>query len=291
MKITAETPPSSPGAADGSGPSPFPAGTGLVVVGHGTANTIGAAETAAVAEKVGRLVPDLPVELGFLEVIEPSIDAAVGRLADRGCREVLALPILLFAAGHAKRDVPIALAEAAARRGLAVRQAAPLGLHPEIIRLARRRYFQTVADLPPLNDAEALLVVGRGSSDPTAAGQLWGLIRRCFAAVPRIARQQVRVGFVAAAQPSLDDAIRAICQPVEGRPPVGRVVVQPHLLFPGHVETQVTTRLAQAREEQPQVDWLQVPRLGPANEVARALFERGLEAAWAQRFRTTVPGR
>ena len=96
---------------------------------------------------------------------------------------------------------------------------------------------------------------------------------------------------VAAAQPSLDDALRAICQPVEGRPPVGRVVVQPHLLFPGHVETQVTTRLAQAREEQPQVDWLQVPRLGPANEVARALFERGLEAAWAQRFRTTVPGR
>lgn len=236
------------------------------------------------AEQVARLVPGVPVELGFLEVIEPSIDAAVGRLADRGCREVLALPILLFAAGHAKRDVPSALAEAVSRRGLTVRQAAPLGLHPAIVQLVRRRYAESVSGLPTLTTAEALLVVGRGASDPTAVPQFWALIRRCFATVARVAVRPVRIGFVAAARPTLDEAIAALVRPAAGQPVIGRVVVQPHLLFQGHVEHQVSARLEQARGDYPEIEWLQVPRLGPSEEVVRALLDRGCEAAWFGRL-------
>jgi hypothetical protein len=60
-------------------PSFLPA-VGIVVVGQGTANSTGSNETAAVAERVARLCPGVLVELGYLEVIEPSIDAAVSRL-------------------------------------------------------------------------------------------------------------------------------------------------------------------------------------------------------------------
>lgn len=285
MTSAAETSPSLPGGSVfepplAGRPAVFPPHLGIVIVGHGTANRTGAAETAAVAEQVARLVPGTPVELGFLEVIEPSIDTVVGRLADRGCRELLVVPILLFAAGHAKRDVPAAVAEAALRRGLAVRQAAPLGLHPAIVRLVRRRYCETVAGLPSLPAGEALLVVGRGASDPTAGPQLWALVRRCFAGMSRVATQPVRVGFVAAARPTLDEAIAALGRSAVGQPLCRRVVVQPHLLFCGHVENQVTARLERAREEHPQIEWLQVPRLGPAEEVVQALLDRGLEAAW-----------
>lgn len=297
MKPATEMSPSLPGEPV---PSPclgarvpsFPPHAGIVVVGHGTANPTGAKETAAVAEQVARLAPGVPVELGFLEVIEPSIDVAVGRLADRGCREVLALPILLFAAGHAKRDVPSALAEAVSRRGLTVRQAAPLGLHPAIVQLVRRRYAETVAGLPMLPNAEALLVVGRGASDPTAVPQFRALIRRCFATTARLAVQPVRIGFVAAARPTLDEAIASLVRPTAGRPAIRRVVVQPHLLFHGHVEQQVSARLEQARQEHPQIEWLQVPRLGPSEEVVRALLERACEAAWSGRLpaEATNPG-
>ena len=288
MKPVTEMSPSLPGESvpatcfSGLVPS-FPPHVGIVVVGHGTANPTGAKETAAVAEQLARLAPGVPVELGFLEVIEPSIDVAVGRLADRGCREVLALPILLFAAGHAKRDVPSALAEAVSRRGLTVRQAAPLGLHPAIVQLVRRRYVETVAGLPTLSTLEALLVVGRGASDPTAVPQFRALVRRCFATVARLAVRPVRIGFVAAARPTLDEAIMSLVRPTASRPAIGRVVVQPHLLFQGHVEQQVSARLEQAREEHPQIEWLQVPRLGPSEEVVQALFDRGCEAAWSGR--------
>ncbi len=291
MKHAAEPSPTSKGGAGGPLPAglrsrDLPRGLGLAVIGHGTANATGAAETAEIAATIGRLLPNVPVELGYLEVIEPSIDIAVERLAARGCREILALPLLLFAAGHAKRDVPAALTAAACRRGLAVRQAAPLGLHPEIVTLMRQRYLQTVADLPPAAGGEAVLVVGRGSSDPTAAAQLWAVIRKSFATVRRLATAPVRIGFVAAARPTLDEAIAELSRPQPGRPGIGRVVVQPHLLFRGHVESQIADRLHQARAAHPEVEWLQVPRLGAAAEVARALIDRGIEAV-----RDNQPGR
>ena len=103
--------------------------TGVVVVGHGTADPVGAAETRKVVAQVDAILPNIPVELGFLEVIEPTIEMALGRLAAQGCKRVVALPILLFSAGHAKQDVPQSLREAATRYGLSVTQADPLGLH------------------------------------------------------------------------------------------------------------------------------------------------------------------
>jgi hypothetical protein len=62
----------------------WPRRCGLVVVGHGTADPLGAAETAAVTALVASRLPDVPVELGFLEVIEPAIGQALARLAARG---------------------------------------------------------------------------------------------------------------------------------------------------------------------------------------------------------------
>ncbi|MFM7291573.1 MAG: sirohydrochlorin chelatase, partial [Planctomycetia bacterium] len=125
-------------------PAPFSHGReaagrrpGLVVVGHGTADPVGAEETRQVAEWVAGLLPGVAVELGFLEVIGPSIGTALERLADRGCAEVVAAPLLLFTAGHARRDVPEAVREAADRLGLAVRQSDALGCHPGILSLTR----------------------------------------------------------------------------------------------------------------------------------------------------------
>ena len=256
----------------------FPPETGLLVVGHGTANPAGAAETAAVAALIGDICPTTPVELGYLEVIEPSIDKAVERLSARGCRHIMALPILLFAAGHAKRDVPVALAEAVARRGLTVRQAAPLGMHQQIIALGQSRFLEALAAVPPYAaEEEVILVVGRGSSDPTAAQQLRAFVDAVYDPVGRAQGRQRAIGFVAAARPSLEDALAAAAHPVAGKPAPKRVIVHPHLLFPGHVETQVTSQVQRARGVWPCIEWLQVGRLGPASEVAQAVVARGLE--------------
>ena len=59
--------------------------TGVLVIGHGTADPVGAAETRQVAATVASFIPAVPVELGFLEVIAPTIGDAITRLAARGC--------------------------------------------------------------------------------------------------------------------------------------------------------------------------------------------------------------
>jgi len=267
-----ETLAGSPHAA--AGPSPvsapaLPAGCGLMVVGHGTADPLGAGETHCLTAGVAAAVPMVPVALGFLEVIGPSIGDALAQLRAAGCHEVVAAPLLLFAAGHAKRDVPAAIAEAAGRLGLTVRQADPLGMHPAMVHLARERRRQAIAaavDRPP---AETVLVmVGRGSSDPSTPAQLEAFTRLSLAGEPPPAR--VLMGFVAAARPTVSEALATAA--IE--PGVRRVLVQPHLLFHGHVEEQVTAAVAEARRARPDIEWLQVERLGPDPLVAQAVVER-----------------
>ena len=251
--------------------------TGVVVVGHGTANPVGAAETKNIVAQVDAILPNIPVELGYLEVVEPTIEMAVERLAARRCKKVVALPILLFAAGHAKQDVPQALQEAVARRGLSVTQADPLGLHEHVISLARRRFCEAIEGLAPIEGgSEALLVIGRGSSDPTASHQLWGFVRSTYSSMVRVAKHRFAISFVAAAKPTMSEAVDQLMLEINGRPSVRRVVLHPHLLFHGHVENQVEKYLEKARSQFPSVEWVKVARLGAAPEVADALVDRGL---------------
>lgn len=254
-----------------------PAGVGVLVVGHGTADPVGAGECRQVAAAVAGLLPEVPVELGFLEVIAPTIDDAVARLVARGCDDVVAAPLLLFAAGHARHDVPEAVAAAAAARGVRVRQSAPFGIDDAIVQAAVRRRQEAVARLAPVPAHETVTVmVGRGSSDPTALEQL----REFATAMQRHDLSQpmgrIDYGFVAAARPRLDDALAAACDPSAGT--VRRIVVHPHLLFRGHVEDQVSDAVEAARGRRPDIDWVRVPRLGADPLVARAVVHRIAEA-------------
>lgn len=251
-------------------------GRGLLVVGHGTTDAVGAAETRRVADLAAGLLPGVPVELGFLELAGPTIHEAVARLAARGCRELMAAPLLLFTAGHALRDVPEVVAAAVAAVGLRAAQAAALGLHPEIVALSQTRRAEAMSGVGAADPAATrLLLVGRGSSDPTAPAQLLEFARETLADDASQAAESVHLGFVAAADPPLDAAVDAVCSLPPGS--VRRIVVQPHLLFRGHVEDRVTEAVARGRAARPDLEWLQVARLGGVEPVARAVVGRAID--------------
>jgi len=245
---------------------------GIVVVGHGTADPVGAEETRTLTRLVADRLSGVPVELGFLEVITPAIGDAVRVLAARGCGELVAAPLLLFTAGHARRDVPEALAEAAAVAGVTVSQSEPLGMHPEIVRLSGERRHEALAGRPPVPPEETVLVMmGRGSSDPSGPAQLHEFTAATLAdAAFRPAT--VLFGFAAAARPTLDEAIAAAL----AVPGVRRIIVQPHLLFRGHVQDQVSAAVSRGRELRPDLDWVEVARLGADPRVATAVIDRAL---------------
>ncbi len=82
---------------------------GLLLVGHGTREPAGVNEFLTVAKLVAERFPQGPVESSFLELATPTIGEGVARLAQQGVRRVVVAPVILFAAGHIRRDIPAAV--------------------------------------------------------------------------------------------------------------------------------------------------------------------------------------
>jgi sirohydrochlorin ferrochelatase len=245
---------------------------GLLLVGHGSREPIGAAEFLAVADRVRELAAGLAVEPCFLEFAPPAIADAFRALVSGGARRIVVVPLLLFAAGHAKRDIPAAVA-AVAREfpQVTVEWSAHLGCHEAILALSRLRFDEAVAQTPSADLGDtALVMVGRGSHDPLAADEMREFVKRRAQMTPV---SRVWTAFVAMAEPRLTTVLdeAAACGPA-------RVVVQPHLLFGGVLVERIAQTVASYAAMHPRVCWVTAQHLGPADLVAAAVLERAAEA-------------
>jgi sirohydrochlorin cobaltochelatase len=243
---------------------------GLLIVGHGTRDPVGVGEfreaTARITTQAATMQGGPQQVAGcFLELAEPTIDAAVARLAAAGLRRITVAPLILFAAGHAKRDIPDAVAAAAERYGIEeVRHLPHLGCRPELVALSARRFHEATRHLEPIaQDETLLLMVGRGSRDDEATAEMHRFAKLRAAATP-VGR--LEVGFTAMAKPSLDEAIEAVA-----RLPYRRIIVQPHLLFAGELLEKVRATTARAAEANPRQEWIAAGHLGPEPEIALAV--------------------
>lgn len=163
--------------------SGIPEKTGIMVCGHGSRNQNAAREFATVAEGLRARYPDAPVEYGYLEFCNPVISDGLDRLRERGVTRVLAVPGMLFAAGHAKNDIPSVLNTYQAQNpGMVINYGRELGIDLKMIRAAGAR-IQEALDKANAEDGEValhdtlLMVVGRGSSDPDANSNVSKVMR------------------------------------------------------------------------------------------------------------------
>ena len=238
---------------------PSASGLGLLLIGHGTRDERGLREFRQVAERLTNAATGIAVEVCFLELAEPSVQRGAARLIERGARHVIVLPLLLFSAGHAQRDIPRAVEAALgdlarccdrSRQPATVWQAPVLACHPDIIELSARRFGEalTQAGGQTLPEKTLLLMVGRGSHEPEANAE--------FARFARLRWEREPVGwletcFVAMARPTLDEGLKmAASMPFE------RVVVQPHLLFSGELMHGIRAAVADARRRAPDRQWI-----------------------------------
>ena len=51
----------------------------------------------------------IPVELAFLEMMEPSLEAAVASLVNKGITEIIVVPVFFGQGGHLRNDFPVLL--------------------------------------------------------------------------------------------------------------------------------------------------------------------------------------
>lgn len=271
----------------------------LLIIGHGTRNRDGRNQFAVVVQQVATGLPQTSVVGCFLELAEPTIQQAWSELVALGYRRVVALPLLLFSAGHAKRDIPQQLASLASENPqTSAVMARPLSRHPSLLRRTYRCIEETLlADNPTTATAATTLVmVGRGSFDPCATTDmrlLSELIFREFQQRDKKVFASVETCFYAMAEPRLPAVLQQVCQ----RGGVGRVVVHPHLLFSGELLNAIHRQVDEASRQFPGVKFLVGKPLGPDTEVADSVLGRYRQACgqWGPRHAAhpnlSVPGR
>ncbi len=242
----------------------------LLAIAHGSQDPRHAATIERLAAAVRRLRPDLTVETAYLDHCAPGIGQVADRLADEGHAEVVAVPLLLTAAYHAKTDIPAQL-HAVRRRHprLALRYARPLGPDPLLMAALERRLRE--AGVWPGEPSTAVVLASAGSSDPEATATL--------AEVARDWRErgwrEVLLAYASASPPTVTQAIATA-----RRHGARHVAVASYFLAPGFLPDRITAGARQAD--------VVTEVLGAAPEVAKLVARRYVEARGRARARRSA---
>ena len=242
---------------------------GLLIVGHGSRDPRGANEFHGLIQLVRRRNPSLTVEGGFIELSRPPISECVNRLAGRGIRDVAAVPLMLLAAGHAKDDIPATLVrEKTDHPGMTFRYGRALGIRPELLALMDERISAVVSEEE--SEDTAVLVVGRGSSDPDANSDLAKVARLFYEGRPYPA---VESAYVSMTPPDVADGLDR-CRKLGAK----RVAVFSYFLFTGVLEERIRRQSEAFARANPEVEVRYAGYFGPHPRVADLLVERYTEA-------------
>ena len=276
-----------PGSVIGAAPAPLggagvipaigPYGPlGVLVCGHGSRNRLAVEEFASLAEQLRQHLDPVPVEYGYLEFARPILRDGLEALRARGVAHVLAVPAMLFAAGHAKNDIPAVLNTYAAETGLRIDYGRELGVDLKMIQAAAARIRDCLeradaasqeAGLPavPLHDT-LLVVVGRGSSDPDANSNV--------AKVTRMLVEGFGFGwgetlYSGVTFPLVEPGLRQVV-----RLGYRRIVLFPYFLFSGVLVSRIVQHGQRVAEDHPDLELLNASYLSDQPLVLETFRER-----------------
>lgn len=251
--------------------------TPLMLVGHGTVDGRGVAEFVAFTDRVRRRLGEdgVDVDGGFIELSTPTVHEAWSSLARRGHRIMAAVPLVLVAAGHAKGDIPAALAREVVRDpGTGFLLGRPLGPHPVLLDVLDRRIAVALGGAAALDGAATrdtiVLLVGRGSTDPDANAEV--------CKVARLLQEGrgyggVETAFVSLSRPDVAAGL-ARCRLLGAR----RVVVAPYFLFHGVLPRRVVDQARAFGVAHPDVEVRMAGYVGDCDALAGLVVERYREA-------------
>ncbi|WP_244280826.1 sirohydrochlorin chelatase [Paenibacillus jilunlii] len=155
--------------------------TTVLLVGHGSRVEEGNEELRNFTRALAARKPELAVETCFIELSAPSISEGIDKCVLGGAGTVYVVPIILFAAGHSKLDIPLALDQAKLKYpGVEFVYGRPLGVQERAVEILLDRIAGAVPqpvqipDQPELpgDPLEKTPLVEHGSSAQLNTGGL-----------------------------------------------------------------------------------------------------------------------
>ena len=245
--------------------------TGILVCGHGSRSQAAIDEFAVVARRLRDHFPDMQVEHGYLEFANPVLREGLDRLRLQGCNHILAVPGMLFAAMHAKNDIPSVLNTYAAVHEIEVEYGRELGVDPRMILAAGDRILAAMADadrrfgsLSP--EETCLVVVGRGASDPDANGNV--------AKVARMLQEGMGFGWMEVCYSGVTFPLVEPCLTHAARLGYRRIVVFPYFLFTGVLVDRIYGFTREVAAQHPHIQFQSAGYLNDHPKVIETFVER-----------------
>jgi sirohydrochlorin cobaltochelatase len=241
---------------------------GVMLCGHGSRDEDAVTEFALLSEHLKKRLPQYPVEYGYLEFATPIIRNGLDVLKAKGVERVLAVPGMLFAAGHAKNDIPSVLNTYAAANDLKIDYGKELGIDPKMMRAAGDR-IQEALDSARQGVAlheTLLVVVGRGASDPDANSNV--------SKVTRILWEGFGFGW---AETAYSGVTFPLVEPgLEHAAKLGykRIIVFPYFLFTGILVQRIYDATDEVAARHPGIEFIKAPYLNDHPAVIDTFVER-----------------
>jgi sirohydrochlorin cobaltochelatase len=247
--------------------------TGILIVGHGSREHGSNLEFEQLAERLRAHRPEFDVRHAYVELAQPSLAQGLGAIARCNDR-VVVVPCFLFTAGHVKNDIPLALAAVRPKfPGVRFEAGRVLGVDPAMAELAFQRASEALSSE---DDAKrtAVVVVGRGASDPDANGDFCKLVR--LVGEGRDFGWMVPC-FIGITRPLFEETIELISR---ARPK--RILVVPYLLFGGRLVARLEEQMREFGNRYPWIELSLASHLGVHPKLLEVIDDRIREALSGQ---------
>ena len=240
---------------------------GVLICGHGSRNASAIKEFASLVNQIKTKLPGVPVEYGYLEFAQPVIVKALDRLRDQSVNKVIAIPAMLFAAGHAKNDIPSILKKYSKDTGLVIDYGRELGINSLMIGAAGERVKEAINLRPKTSPFETLLVVvGRGSSDPDANSNVSKITRML---VEGLGLGWGETFFSGVTFPLVQPGLRHVV-----RLGFKKIIIFPYFLFSGVLVDRILEHTQLVADENPNVQFVNAGYMSDHPLVIRTFMER-----------------
>ncbi len=250
-----------------------------LLIGHGSRDADGNQEFMNFVNEIRRTSPEQHFEACFLELATPTIPEGIDACVQQGADRIVVVPVILLAASHVKLEIPECL-DAARKKypNVEIVYGRNIGLHEHMIELLLTRFYEQTGSFSQddIHCQTAIVLMGRGSSDPDANGDLYKLARQLW---ERTGVLTVEVCFTGITFPRLPDGIRrAVSLGAK------RLVVVPYFLFTGVLIKRMQSVLQEVHSAYPTVPMYMADYFGMHHRLVDIVLDRLEEARRGQAF-------
>jgi sirohydrochlorin cobaltochelatase len=198
----------------------------ILLIGHGSRDENGNNEIRQFAENLVKNKSLKNTEVCFLEFGTPDIANGIENCVNKGASEIIAIPVILLPAGHSKFHIPEAIDKAKEKYPqVKFYYGTPVGSESHVLEILSDRIdpvFKTGKKAP---EETAVIITGRGSSDPDANSTLFRISRLFW---EKHKFSFVETAFMGITRPLLPESLEK-CQKLGAK----NIIILPYFLFTG----------------------------------------------------------